>query len=1125
MTRMTLEGVVSEAWREVLGVAEVAPGDRFLESGGDSLKAIQLASRLSESLGIAVPLLAVFDHPTPRDLTAALAAAGGRSVTPGPPPAAERDAPLSDPQARLWFLCQLEPGSAVYNAPAAWSLRGRLDVEALRRAVTGLFHRHDALRTGFVELEDGAVVQRAAPESPELELVLPVGEGRDEALRIAVAKASTPVSLAAGEPAGAWLVRAAEREHLLVLGLHHAVCDGPSRALLARDLWRLYEAERGGAPAPPPPRLRYADFAAWQRRQAESHALAGDVDFWRGELAGAPDDLPILPDRPRPPRPSRRGRRRAVAFRPELVSALRRLGAGRDATPFMALLAAFAAVLGRWSGERDLTIGTPVLGRPLPEFADVVGHFASTVPLRVRLDTDPAFGALLDHVRATVLRAFAHHQLPFERLVRELRPERDLSRSPLFQVLFALQPAPPSLEAGGLRMEPLDLDLGTAKFDLMVWLEVGEAGIAGCIEYSTDLFGAETVERIAWQWERLLLAAVEDPSVRIGDVEVLSESDRRGLLAWNATGSRRSEDSVHRRFEAQAGRSPEAPAVVTARGELSYRELDGWADRVAGRLREAGAGPEAVVAVCLSRGPGLIAALLGVLKSGAAYLPLDPAYPPERLRLMLESVQVPIAIAEPAFAERVRGDRRVLLVDPFQPPSRAVAARLDSPVQPGGLAYLISTSGSTGRPKSVAIEHRGVAALVDWALDVYGPEELSGVLASTSVCFDLFAFEIFAPLSAGGTVLLCEHALDFPAQPWRDRVRLVNTVPSAARALLALGPLPASVRTVNLAGEVLPASLVADLYRESGVERVLNLYGPSEDTTYSTWEVVPRGPGAPVIGRPLAAKRAYVLDGGLRPVAPGMSGQIFVAGAGLARGYSGLGALTAASFLADPFRADGSRMYATGDAGRHLPDGRLEFLGRLDAQVKVRGMRVDPGEIESLLLSFPGVREAAAVAVGEDVKRALVGCVVCAPAVLPGLRGRLAERLPGYLVPGTFLAFDRLPRTPSGKVDRRRLAELAAARRAEAAAAGDGDEDVAGDVQRAVAEVWSEVLGVPSVPAQRSFFELGGHSLLASHLVARMRERFGLDLGLAAVFESPTVAAMARVLEERLVADIVGQGR
>jgi acyl-coenzyme A synthetase/AMP-(fatty) acid ligase/acyl carrier protein len=449
-------------------------------------------------------------------------------------------------------------------------------------------------------------------------------------------------------------------------------------------------------------------------------------------------------------------------------------------------------------------------------------------------------------------------------------------------------------------------------------------------------------------------------------------------------------------------------------------------------------------------------------------------------------------------------------------------------VRPGNLAYLISTSGSTGQPKCVGIEHGSVSALVDWGRAAFDAEDLSGVLCSTSVCFDLFAFEVFVPLAAGGTVLLCENALDLGAEPWRERARLLNTVPAAARALLTLGPLPPAVRTVNLAGEALPASLVADLYREPGVSRVFNLYGPSEDTTYSTCELVPPGSGQPAIGRPLANRRAYVLDGRLRPVAPGMSGQIFVAGAGVARGYVHRGALTAASFLPDPFRADGSRMYATGDAGRRLEDGRLEYLGRLDAQVKVRGMRIDPGEVESHLLAVPGVREAAAVAVGEGMERDLVGCVVCAgePSdVLPRLRGVLAERLPGHMVPGTFLAFERLPSTPTGKVDRRRLAELAAADRANAAAEVEADGVFADEAQQAVAEVWSEVLGVPTVPVARSFFELGGHSLLASRLVARMRDRFDLELGLAAVFQHPTVAAMARLVQERLEAEIVGGGR
>ncbi|MEA2604640.1 MAG: hypothetical protein QOF89_5632, partial [Acidobacteriota bacterium] len=1127
-----VEELLAGIWADLLGVAGVGRHDNFFALGGHSLLATRMISRVRRVLGVDLPLRAVFEEPTLAGLAALIEEARQGEAGPGLPPLVRvprgRPLPTSFAQQRLWFLDRLEPGSSAYNLAGAVRLEGSLDVAALAAALGGIVGRHESLRTRF--LEEGGEPRQVIAEPAVLSLPLvdlsslAAGTREEEVHRVARAEARRPYDLACGPLARFALLRLGGQENVLLAGMHHIVSDGWSMGIFVRELGAIYRSEaRNEAAALPELPIQYADYASWQRQWLSGEAIADRLAWWKRQLGGAPQVVELPLDRPRPAVQSYRGARAGLTIERELVTRLEATTRRLAVTPFMALLAGFATLLSRYGSQSDVVVGTPIANRGRAELEDLIGFFANTLALHLDLRGDPGFDELARRVREVALGAYGHQDVPFERLVSELQPERDLSHSPVFQVMLALQNLPESnLDLAGLTLSPLELDFGRTQYDLSLFLFPHAGGLLVRLEYARDLFDAGTAERLLGHWRTLLEAAVDEPATRVSRLPLLTAGERAQLTAWDeATHRGHPEGLLHGLFAAQARRTPESLALVAGSLTLTYAELAARSARLAAHLQALGAGPEIGVAVCLERTADLIVTLLAVLRAGAFYVPLDPRYPAERLRFLLEDSGARVLVAKSGLAAELPGPRtrcrRLDLesVPAAVPPSdRALA---DPGVTAGNLAYLIYTSGSTGRPKAVAIEHRSAVAFASWARESFSADELRGVLASTAVTFDLSVFEVFVTLSWGGTVVLAQNALELPevaaGLPPGIEVTLINTVPSALAELLRQESLPQSVRTINLAGEALPRWLADRAWARPETGRLCNLYGPSEDTTYSTWTVVERATQrAPSIGRPVHDTRAYVLDPGLERLPVGIAGELCLSGAGLARGYLGRPELTAERFLPDPFApvaddgAIGTRMYRTGDLVRLRPDGELEYLGRLDHQVKVRGYRIELGEVEAALVRLPGVGSAVVLA-REDVPgdRRLVAYVVASgaePAVAE-LRQALQQTLPEPMVPSAFVFLEAFPLTPHGKVDRRALP-----------APGEDRHEAERSRERSPAEellagVWSALLRIPMMGPQDDFFELGGHSLLATQVVSRVREVFGVELPLRALFETPTLGGLA----------------
>jgi amino acid adenylation domain-containing protein len=1126
--RTPTEAAVAEVWSALLGVEGIGAFDDFFALGGHSLLAARLAARIHARLDIELPLRVVFQEPTVARLAAWIDAerriSGGGDTAAGPTLiAGVAAAPLSFAQQRLWFLDRLEPGSAAYNLPALLRFSGTLRPAVLALALAEVVRRHAALRTTFEVPEGGedpvqVVHPLAGWNLPVVDLAgLPAAERAAEAERRSGEEARRPFDLQRGPLVRTTLLRLGPEEHRLLVTMHHVVSDGWSFEVLQRELAALYQAFAAGRPSPLP-RLpvQYPDFSVWQRGWLAGDELERQVSYWRERLASPPAfDLPA--DRPRPAVWSYRGAFVEAVLPEELAAGLERLGQNRQATPFMTLLAGFFALLHRYTGQEDLVIGTPAAGRGRADIEALIGFFINTLALRVDLAGEPTFLTLLARVRESALAAYAHQDLPFEKLVAEVAPERDLSRNPLFQVIFAsLDGLDPMALGPGLVMEAGEpVHHGTAKFDLSFHANRVAAGLHLWLEYATDLFDRATIERLIGHFRLLLEAAVERPETPVAALPLLTEAERTHLAAWNREMRRgHPVGLLHGLFEEQARRTPEAVALVAGGTVLTYAELEERSARLARRLRGLGAGPEVAVAVCLERRADLIVSLLAVLRSGSFYVPLDPRYPADRLGFLIEDSGARVVVTQSRLAAGL-------------PPSAAVQLLVDGPEEeiaevppaaplPENLAYLIYTSGSTGRPKAVAITHASAVKLAGWAREAFAPEELRGVLACTAVTFDLSVYEIFVTLAWGGAVVLVDDALSLlsgpPELPAGLEITLVNTVPSAIAELLREEALPASVRTVNLAGEALPRSLADRVYARPGTERLYNLYGPSEDTTYSTWALVePSAQRQPAIGRPVHDTQGYVVDRRLELLPVGVPGELCLAGDGLARGYLGRPELTAERFVPDPFGdRPGGRMYRTGDLARLRADGELEYLGRLDHQVKVRGYRIELGEVESALAGLPGI-EGAAVLVREDNpgdRRLVAYLAGSGDTSSQELRLALLQTLPEPMVPSAFVFLPALPLTAHGKVDRRALSRIAPAAEARPAA-----EPPSTPAEVAVAQIWSALLGVEGIGAQDDFFALGGHSLLAARLTAQVQDRLGVELPLRVVFQEPTVARLAGWIE------------
>ncbi|MER7491263.1 non-ribosomal peptide synthase/polyketide synthase [Streptomyces pharetrae] len=1144
------ERTLAAIWADVLGVDTVGVTDDFFDLGGDSILAARTLTRVREAFGVRLSLRDVFTARTVAAL-APLTAEPSAAAPPEPIPSAPRSepVPLSSAQRRLWFLDDLADGGTEYNTGVALRLRGPLDTPALERALRRLAARHDSLRTTFATV-DGQGVQLVAAEA-ELPLrTSDVGhlpaDRRDQAVEhLLTEELRRPHDLTTGPLTRATLVRRAAEDHVLLLAQHHIVTDGWSVGVLTRDLAALYRAEAVGEPdGLPRPGVQYPDFALWER---ERHtADADDLAYWKRHLAGL-QQLELPTDRPRPAVRTTAGAAHRQDIPRHLVDRLRQLAAGRGTTVFTVFAAAAAVLFARYSGQRDVAFGTVTNGRDRRELEDMTGFFANTVVLRGEVDDAATVDRFVETMRATVLDAFAHDGVPFDRVVEELAPPRDPSRTPLVQVLVVQQAAParPPM-AAGVRIEEHPLPRPAARFDLV--LEFAPRADGGCeltVEYNTDLFETATVARMSRQLHHLLEGMADGPHRTLAELPLLSEDERRMLLhSWNPpapAGDRADGATLPALFEEQVARTPDRTAVTCGETRLDYAGLNRRANRLARLLAARGAGPESLVALCLPRTADLLPVLWAVLKSGAGYLPVDPAYPAERIRFMLADAAPALVLATRETAHALPEDCEPLLLEDIAPFDADADADADAgagagaadpadadtsdltdadrtvPLHPSHPAYVIYTSGSTGRPKGVVVSHHSVAALAAWAEDTFGSRGFSHVVASTSLNFDVSVFELLCPLLAGGSVEVVADLTalaDLPALTDGSgprRAGLLSGVPSALSRVLG-GDGAVEADTVVLAGEALPARTVRDIKDAMPAADVANIYGPTEATVYATaWFADGTAPDqAPPIGRPVARTRAYVLDRLLRPQPPGVTGELYLGGGGLARGYLRRPGLTSARFVADPFGAPGDRMYRTGDLVRWSADGQLEYLGRVDQQVKVRGFRIELGEVEEALRGCAGVAEAAATVRDGDGHRRLAGYVVPAPGarVEPeAVRRELGRTLPDYMVPSAVVVLPALPLNPNGKLDRGRLPDPAPAEPAARHVAPRTP------TERTLAAIWADVLHVERVGADDNFFALGGDSILSIQVVAQARQA-GLTITSRDVYRHQTVAALARRADE-----------
>ncbi|HEX8185638.1 MAG TPA: amino acid adenylation domain-containing protein, partial [Blastocatellia bacterium] len=1121
--RNPVEELLIAIFSGVLGIERVGIHDSFFELGGHSLLATQITSRIRQAFRVEVPLRSIFETPTVEALAPVIEAARHTRLARDLPPlrrlSSDAPPPLSFAQQRLWFLDQLEGSTSAYNIPAALRLRGALNTEALTNALSEIVRRHEVLRTTFA-MHDGRPVQII---NPEYRTKLPIldfstfsdDEWSADAERILIEELQQPFDLSKGPLVRAKLLRLGEEDHVLALSLHHIVFDAWSVAILYREMAASYEAFAQGVELTLPELpVQYADYASWQREWLQGEVLQDELLYWKEQLEGiTPLDLPV--DHPRPPTQTFRGAHQSFTIPDSLVVSLKELSRREGVTLFMMLLAAFQTLLSRYTGQTDISIGTAVANRNHKKVEGLVGFFLNTLVMRTSTAGDPSFRELLSRVREVALGAYAHQNLPFEKLVEELQPERSLNQTPFFQVMFALRTVPQEMiSLSNLTIEPMPTENEVAKFDLLLVIDETDQSLNPLVEYNTDLFEEATIVRMAAHFVNLLQAIVAGPEQSLSDLPILSERERRKLLRdWNGTEADYPQyECLHHLFESQVERTPDRIALVCGERRLSYRELNNRANKLAWRLRALGVGPDVLVAICVERDLEMMTSLLAVLKAGGAYLPLDPAYPAQRLEYMLDDAKAHLLLSVSSLLGSVPSKGiPVICLDSYWDSDPVESEDNPPPCATLNLAYTLYTSGSTGSPKGVAIQHKSAVALCGWAVEAFGRERLEGVLAATSLCFDLSVFELFVPISCGGKVIISENALQLSELPARGEVSLINSVPSVVAELIRLRELPPSVRIVNLAGEPLQSNLVGNLYRRESVREVFNLYGPSEDTTYSTYAMIGReDERIPTIGRPIDKARVYITDGKLQPVPTGVKGEIYIAGHGLARGYLNRPDLTAERFIPDPFCDDpGGRLYKTGDVGRYRADGNIEFLGRKDEQVKIRGFRIELGEVEAALASHPDLREAVVLA-REDVpgNKLLVAYVVPdqgRASMAPELSHFLQQTLPAYMVPASFVFLDALPLTPNGKVNRRGLPapehsrpELARLYVAPRTA-----------LEEVLAECWSEVLNLERVGMNDNFFELGGHSLLATQLVSRLREDFQIDLPLRSLFESPTVAGLA----------------
>ncbi|WP_371328026.1 amino acid adenylation domain-containing protein [Mycobacterium sp. 1423905.2] len=1146
------EEVLAALFAEALGLPRVGIDDGFFDLGGHSLSATRLVARIRAELGVEVPIHVVFDAPRVAQLAEWMAThAGERVRSPLVPRQRPPRMPLSFAQRRLWFIYKFQGPSATYNIPLAMRLTGQLQSAALTAAIWDVIARHESLRTLFAE-DEGTPWQRILPpEAIEVPVSMrEVAAERDLTRAIAEA-AEYPFDLANELPLRATVLRVSATEHVLVLVLHHIAADGASLMPLAQDLASAYAARGAGRPpAWPPLPVQYADYTLWQqevlgRDDDPDSVLSRQLDYWRRELDGTPEQIALPFDRHRPPEQSFSGELVPFVIAPQLRERIEQRARETGTTPSMLLQAALAVLLRKLGAGDDLTIGGPIAGRTDEALTDLIGLFVNTWVLRVDTSGNPRFVELLEQVSRKALGAYENQDAPFERLVELLNLSRSTSRQPLFQVSFALLNNPlPDVDLFKLEIDILPVHTHSAKFDLSInVIELPATNgqpqpLPGTIEYATDLFDHDTVEKIARQYLRILEAVTADPYARIDLVEIIDAAERELVVGrWNDTAAPIPDATIPELFAAQAARSPDAVAVEDGTRTVTFRELNDRANALAEVLRANGAGLETIIAVALPRSADLVAALLAIVKTGSAYLPIDPSYSSERTAYILSDAAPRLLVSDTATAARLPDNEVALvLLDVAEADEPGPRADHDEPdeawLRPDNLAYVMYTSGSTGRPKAVAVTHRGVInmALNHWP-EEHGRDRIS---VAASPGFDGSVSETWPALLRGGTLVVADGHVDMATLRQLIEQRGVQSMflPTALFHQLAENDFDCldQLELLETAGDVL-SPVAANRFRtaHSGLA-VMNAYGPTETTVWATTYYVPTAvgfDGASVpIGAPMANVRAFVLDSGLCPVPVGVAGELYIAGAGVARGYRGRVALTAARFVACPFGPAGARMYRTGDVVRWTSHGVLDYVGRTDEQIKIRGFRVEPAEVESVLADHPLVDQAVVTAhAGAGVgEKHLVGYVVLktqagsdagnAVELAAQLRRFAADRLPEFMVPAVVMVLEALPLTVNGKVDRRALPAPEFVSAVEYRAPRDPREGI-------LAGLFAEVLRVPRVGIDDGFFDLGGHSLSATRLVARIRTELGVEVPIRAVFDAPTVRELADWLSQEHASDFV----
>jgi amino acid adenylation domain-containing protein len=1121
-----LERRVTAIWEEILKLDRISIHDEFLEVGGDSILAARIIARIRAEFGVELPIYGFFDRPTIStisQLIERLPAPDQADVAPIEPIPRDRPLALSFTQQRMWFLSQFEEEGAAYVIPVAYRLKGPLRVDVLQASLDAVVERHEILRTTYLSVEGVPVQAIGSPEPIPLAVVeLEQFDSAEREIKIQELvreQVRQPFDLSRDRPLRVALMKCEPDEHVLLVMFHHIASDGWSKSIFFRALTSAYEAiAKGEPPVFPASGIQFADYAAWQSRLLDGKRMEGLVEYWKRQLADAPPLLGLPTDRPRPGRQTYQGSIERSALPKDLSEKLRELAKQENASLFMLLLAAFQALLHRYSGQTDICVGSPIAHRTSEQTEGLIGFFVNVLVLRTDVSGSPTFRELLGRVRSTALGAYEHQDLPFERLIDVVSAKRSMSYSPLFQVMFQLRNFPEIVTTiRGLQISALDLDPGTAQFDLSLDVTETDQGFDCALNFNTDLFDASTARRMLGHYRTLLEAAAQDPGIEVAKLPILTDPERRQLLLdWNNTARDYPQVCAHQWFEEQARRTPNAVAAVFEKHSWTYADLNRHADGIALCLRGLGASPGATVAICVGRSLEMLASLLGIWKSGAAYVPLDPNFPKERLQFILDDSGAVALITEKKLQGTLKSQVPVLLVDDLHRRADNGPAVVQAAVHIDNLAYLLYTSGSTGKPKGVAIRHRSLSNLLESMRREIEPAPGDVLLALTTISFDISILELFLPLVTGGCVHIAHRETAADGRELgkaisKSRASIVQATPATWLLLTESGWTTNANLKLICGGEAFPARLTRPLSRFG---TVWNGYGPTETTIYSTIARLDSSQSTTPIGKPIGNTRVYVLDGAQQPVPIGVPGELYIGGDGVASGYWRQSELTSAKFIRDPFSKNPDAiLYRTGDLVRYLEDGNLEFLQRVDNQVKVRGFRIELGEIESILCGHPGIRTAAVVVVGEELDDKRLVAFVVGPdqrrVSEQRLRVFLQNKLPEYMVPSAIVALDELPLTPNGKVDRKALVQSAPIAKTVPALPS---VDI---IDTTLAQIWEDVLKRRPIGPHDDFFEMGGHSLLSARLIARVEKAFGEKLGLVDFLGAPTIAQMAGLLRGR----------